>query len=158
MFPSPPRSSLSKEVVLVTRAVPTPLYVSFCLEKDLCGVFSLRLRCTLTFWERSILRDVLECFSLHHFSLTCFKLHFLFRHGIHIKVCRREFFTAVHAVPALSGYLICKQFMVLWLTTLPGGREMCFCSVQLKRDVQSLFSHVRISLTKPDLPRHKLLY
>lgn len=128
MFPSPPRSSLSKEVVFRDACCSCPaVRLSFCLEKELCSMFLFWLRCPLTFWELSILREVSECFSLHCFSLTCFKLHFLFWHGIHIKsACRKEPFSAEH-----SGYLICKRFMALWPTTLPGGGARCFCNVQL---------------------------
>lgn len=135
MFPLPPLSFVSKEVISVVRAVPL-CFTAFSLswgKKNLCSlwcVFLFWLQCTLTFWGLSLLRDVLECYRFNNFSFLYFKLYFLFWQRIHLKSwCRKGLFTIIH-----SGYLICNKFMVLWLTLhFPEGRR-CISAVSRSKE------------------------
>lgn len=156
MFPSPPLSFL-REVVSVTHAVLSMVYISLpVMKKDLCSLwwgFLPWLQYMLTFWELSILRDVLECFHFHRFSFMFLKLYDLFWHGMHLKSwCRRGLFTMVRV-----GYLICNKFMLSWLIFhLPEGRGWVSAVSRSKEPFPACSHMFHISLMKPALPRHEL--
>lgn len=133
-----------------------PCYTSIVLSwrRSLQCVFILTSM-YLNIWGIECLRDILERFSQHHFSLMYFKLHFLFWHGIHLKVGAGK--ASLPPCILVIRYEISSWFYG-WLSISQREGDVLSAASRSKALVTACSPHVPCGLKKPALPRRQLWY